>query len=124
MAMPELLELTCVCCPVGCTLSVERTSAGEARYVSGAGCARGKRYAPAEAQHPERVVTTTINIAGVAEPVSVRTSAPVPRELMTEVVHAAKAAATDLSAPIALGDVLVANICDTGADLIATKAVG
>ena len=60
MSYPERLELTCVCCPMGCSLVVERTSADEATYVSGAGCARGKKYAPAEATRPERVVTTTV----------------------------------------------------------------
>ena len=86
MSYPERLELTCVCCPMGCSLVVERTSADEATYVSGAGCARGKKYAPAEATRPERVVTTTVCVPGAAEPLSVRTVASVPRELMAEVV--------------------------------------
>ena len=106
MSFPERLELTCVCCPVGCSLVVERTSADEATYVSGAGCARGKKYAPVEATRPERIVTTTVCVPGAAEPLSVRTVAPVPRELMAEVVAAAKGAAAVLRAPVAIGDVL------------------
>ena len=114
MSYPERLELTCVCCPVGCSLVVERISADEATYVSGAGCARGKKYAPAEATRPERVVTTTVCVPGAAEPLSVRTVAPVPRELMAEVVAAA----------VAIGDVVLADACGTGVDVIATKSVG
>ncbi len=121
MAYPEKLELTCVCCPMGCTLEVERASATEATYLGGAGCARGKKYAPAEATHPERVVTTTVCVPGCAEPLSVRTSAPVPRELMAEVTAAAKHAAAVLAAPVRIGDVVLANVCDTGADVLATK---
>lgn len=124
MAYPEKLELTCVCCPMGCTLEVERTSATEATYLGGAGCARGKKYAPAEALHPERVVTTTVCVPGCAEPLSVRTSAPVPRELMAEVTAAAKQAAASLRAPIEIGDVVLANVCTTGADVLATKRLG
>lgn len=124
MSYPERLELTCVCCPMGCSLVVERTSADEATYVSGAGCARGKKYAPAEATRPERVVTTTVCVPGAAEPLSVRTAAPVPRELMAEVVAAAKGAAASMRAPVAIGDVVLANACGTGVDVIATKSVG
>lgn len=124
MSYPERLELTCVCCPMGCSLVVERTSADEATYVSGAGCARGKKYAPAEATRPERVVTTTVCVPGAAEPLSVRTVAPVPRELMAEVVAAAKGAAASMRAPVAIGDVVLANACGTGVDVIATKSVG
>lgn len=124
MSYPERLELTCVCCPMGCSLVVERTSADEATYVSGAGCARGKKYAPAEATRPERVVTTTVCVPGAAEPLSVRTVAPVPRELMAEVVAAAKGAAASMRAPVTIGDVVLANACGTGVDVIATKSVG
>ena len=124
MSYPERLELTCVCCPMGCSLVVERTSADEATYVSGAGCARGKKYSPAEATRPERVVTTTVCVPGAAEPLSVRTVAPVPRELMAEVVAAAKGAAASMRAPVAIGDVVLANACGTGVDVIATKSVG
>lgn len=124
MSYPERLELTCVCCPMGCSLVVERTSADEATYVSGAGCARGKKYAPAEATRPERVVTTTVCVPGAAEPLSVRTVAPVPRELMAEVVAAAKGAAAGMRAPVKIGDVVLADACGTGVDVIATKSVG
>lgn len=124
MSYPERLELTCVCCPMGCSLVVERTSADEATYVSGAGCARGKKYAPAEATWPERVVTTTVCVPGAAEPLSVRTVAPVPRELMAEVVAAAKGAAASMRAPVKIGDVVLADACGTGVDVIATKSVG
>lgn len=123
MTYPETLELTCVCCPMGCTLTVERTSSTEARYVSGAGCGRGKKYAPAEAIHPERVVTTTVCVPGSPEPLSVRTAAPVPRELMASVVAEAKAAAAGMHAPIAIGDVVCADACGTGVPVLATKAV-
>ena len=124
MSSPERLELTCVCCPMGCSLVVERTSTDEATYVSGAGCARGKKYAPAEATRPERVVTTTVCVPGAAEPLSVRTVAPVPRELMAEVVAAAKGAAAGMRAPVKIGDVVLADACGTGVDVIATKSVG
>lgn len=123
MAYPTQLDLTCVCCPMGCSLLVEKTSDAEATYLSGAGCARGKKYGVREAIRPERVVTTTVFVAGVAEPLSVRTSAPVPRELMGQVVAAAKCAAEACVPPVRTGDVVVQNVYGTGADVIATKDV-
>lgn len=124
MGANKVREVTCTCCPSGCALVVDLDEAGRATYVSGAGCARGKKYGPAEVMHPERVVTTTVCVPGVAEPVAVRTGAPVPKELVASVVAKAKAAGASCSAPIALGDVVVANVCDTGVDVIATRAVG
>lgn len=120
----EKFDVTCICCPTGCAITVERTSQTEAVYISGAGCARGKAYAPAEVLHPERVVTTTVCVSGVSEPLSVRTSAPVPRERVQEVVRAIKRVGAELILPIAIGDVVLADVCGTGADVVATKHLG
>ncbi len=117
-------DVTCICCPTGCTIAVERISDDEAVYIAGAGCARGKAYAPAEVLHPERVVTTTVCVPGVSEPLSVRTSSPVPRECVHGVVQAIKRAGVKLAVPIAVGDVILANVCGTGADAVATKRLG
>lgn len=117
-------EVTCTCCPSGCTLVVELGGTGEAAYVSGAGCARGKKYGPAEVTYPERVVTTTVCVPGVAEPVTVRTCAPVPKELVSRVVAEAKAAGESCVAPIAIGDVIAADVCGTGVDVVSTRSVG
>jgi len=123
MPYPERLTLACVCCPMGCTLEVEKASDSQATYLSGAGCARGKKYGPVEALHPRRVVTTTVFVAGVPTPLSVKTSEPVPRELMGEVVAAAKEAAPRVTAPVRPGDVIVSDVCGTGVDVIATGEI-
>lgn len=123
MEQTSTVELTCVCCPMGCQLVVERQAGKPARYVSGAGCARGVRYAPEEATCPMRVVTTTVLVDGCAEPLSVRTAGPVPRSLMPQVVKAAKGLAAGLSAPIEAGRILCPDICATGVALVATKSV-
>lgn len=120
MCHSEKLTLTCVCCPVGCELEVERTSVAQATYLSGAGCARGKRYGPAEAISPQRVVTTTVFVPGVATPLPVKTAGPVPRELVGDVTAAAKRAAEHMSASVRRGDVVVRDVCGTGVDVVAT----
>ncbi len=123
MPYPERLTLTCVCCPMGCTLEVEKASDSQATYLSGAGCARGKKYGPVEALHPRRVVTTTVFVADVPTPLSVKTSEPVPREVMGAVVAAAKEAAPRVTAPVRSGDVIVRDVCGTGVDVVATGEI-
>ena len=47
-------------------------------------------------------------------------------EQITEAVRATGKAIEDieLQAPVKIGDVVLANVCDTGVDVIATKNVG
>ncbi|WP_337380118.1 DUF1667 domain-containing protein [Parolsenella catena] len=120
MCHSEKLTLTCVCCPVGCELEVERTSVAQATYLSGAACATGKRSRPAEANSPQRVVTPTVIVTGVAPPLPVKTAGPVPRELVGDVTAAAKRAAEQMSASVRRGDVVVRDVCGTGVDVVAT----
>ncbi|MBQ8107951.1 MAG: DUF1667 domain-containing protein, partial [Ruminococcus sp.] len=52
-------ELTCICCPMGCSLTAELKN-GEVTSVSGNTCKRGEIYAKSELIAPVRVVTTTM----------------------------------------------------------------
>ncbi|HEY9053887.1 MAG TPA: DUF1667 domain-containing protein, partial [Rectinemataceae bacterium] len=56
-------EMICITCPLGCHLSIERTSPGEIS-VTGNRCSRGEAYAREELLSPKRMVTTTCAIAG------------------------------------------------------------
>lgn len=115
-------RITCIQCPMGCALLVGFAENGEVVSVEGNSCGRGKKYAQSEATNPVRTVCGTVCAAGCAEPVSYKTSAPVPKALVADVVRAA--AGLTLRAPIALGDVICENVCGTGVSLIATKSVG
>ena len=52
-------NLTCIVCPIGCTLEVELID-GKVVSVKGNTCPRGEKYAISECTNPERMVTTTI----------------------------------------------------------------
>ena len=56
-------ELTCIICPIGCTLTAELKE-GSVTDVTGNGCPRGAEYAARECTCPERVLTTTAAVAG------------------------------------------------------------
>ena len=116
-------NLTCIVCPRGCTLTVTLDSDLENPVVSveGQGCKRGVDYATAECTHPTRVLTTTApTVDGGVVPC--KTNKPIPRELLFEAMEIINT----LSAPatVRIGDVLIANILDTGADVVATAHRG
>lgn len=95
---------------------------GEVTSVEGNSCGRGKKYAQAEAINPGPHRVRYGMCSGCLEPVSYRTSAPVPKALAGDVAR--KAVSLSLCAPIASGDVICENVCGTGISLIATKSIG
>ena len=114
-------NIICTVCPRGCHVKVTLNGT-EVTDVADYGCKRGKEYATAEATHPVRILTTTVKIAGNRyNLLPVRSNAPVPKELQMECMKAIKAVA--VTAPVNAGDVVLANICNTGVDIVATKAI-
>ena len=117
----EQRELTCINCPLGCqlTVTIER---GEAAAVTGNGCPRGAQYARDEIRHPVRMVTSTVPVqSGELARVSVKTSAPVPKDRILAVmadIHRLTAVA-----PVRSGQILCPDLAGTGVSLVATKTV-
>ena len=99
--------LTCIECPIGCEIEVVLED-GKVVSVVGNNCPRGKMYAQEEVVCPKRVVTSTVR-AENGEMIPVKTDKPVRKEAIFEVM--AKINATVCKMPVALGDVLVENIC-------------
>ena len=114
-----MTEVICTCCPKGCHLLVDEEN-GYA--VTGNGCKRGAAYGPAELQNPVRIVTSTVHIEGARHPsLPVKTAGEVPKGKMFDIV----AALSDVSvqAPVHVGDVVLANVCDTGVDVVASRSL-
>ena len=121
MMAAEILNFTCVQCPMGCPLTVTLED-GVVTSVTGNTCPRGRTYGEHEATHPERVVTSLVSVEGDWHPISVKTAAPVPKERVAQVLEQIRAAS--VVPPVAEGDVIVANAAGTGVDVIATKGRG
>ena len=100
--------LTCIECPMGCEIEVELKD-GKVISASGNNCPRGKVYAEAEVVCPKRVITSTVR-AENGEMIPVKTDRPVRKEAIFDVMK--KINATTCSIPVAVGDILVENICD------------
>lgn len=107
--------LTCIECPIGCEIEVTLED-GKVVALTGNGCPRGKTYAEAEIVCPKRVVTSTVR-AENGEMIPVKTDKPVRKDAIFEVME--KINKTTCKMPVALGDVLVENVCDD-ANLIVT----
>lgn len=117
----EVRTFTCICCPLGCLVEVSFDEAGDISDIEGYTCARGRDYALRESTAPERMVTAVLAVEGSLEPLSVKTESPVPKDQVGEVLSAC--AAARLIAPVAAGDVVIADVCGTGVSVVATKSV-
>ena len=117
----EHKDLTCICCPLGCQITVELEN-GEIVSVSGNTCKRGDDYARKEVISPTRIVTSTVKVAGgKSAMVSVKTKSDIPKNKIFDCVKALKE--VTVQAPIAIGEVVLNNVADTGVDVVATKDV-
>ena len=116
------VTLPCIRCPKGCQVTVA-LEGGRVTAVTGNGCPRGAAYARKEVTDPTRVVTTVVPVSGsgVARMVSVKTAGDVPKAKVLDVVRALSG--VRLAAPVHIGDVVLADVCGTGVDVVATKDV-
>lgn len=113
-------NITCINCPMGCRMSVTVEN-GSVTAVRGNTCKRGEKYAQQECVAPERMVTAVLPVEGRKMPVSVKTRAPIPKK---EIAHCMQQLAqVHLTAPVHAGEVVLADVCGSGVDVIATKTV-
>lgn len=114
-------NMICIVCPKGCHLSVD-DSDKNAPVITGNSCPRGHAYALEELTAPKRTVTSTVAIeGGLHRRLPVRTSAPIPKERMLDAVRALDG--VRVFSPVSAGQVIVRNVCDTGADFIAVRSL-
>lgn len=110
-------ELTCICCPRGCQLKVDENNNFA---VTGNSCPRGAAYGYAEMTAPVRVVTATAAIDGsFCSRCPVKTEAPVPKDRVFDVVKSLSD--LHLHAPVACGQVVLADAAGTGINVVATR---
>lgn len=112
-------ELICIVCPRGCHLKVDERADWA---VTGNGCARGAEYGRIELINPTRVLTSTVRCTGGAHPrCPVKTDQPIPKGLLRAAMAALDG--VTLTAPVVSGQVVVENVCGTGANVVTTRAL-
>ncbi len=109
----------CIGCPLGCRVSVAVDRRGKVAGMRGARCRQGEKYVLKELREPVRTLTTTLRTADRDFPLlPVRTSRPVLKALMRDIVR--ETASVVVKPPVKCGQVLVSDVCGSGADLVAT----
>ncbi len=123
-------EMICIACPIGCHLKVHQEN--EAVVVSGNKCQRGQIYATEEWFSPKRMVTTSCPIAnadaatetqigkGITR-VPVRSSKPVPKELISQLLDTLHK--LPIKPPLPGGSIVISNFANTGIDIITTHSI-
>jgi CxxC motif-containing protein len=137
-------NLTCIVCPIGCTLEISHKDAKgdsvplDELSVSGNQCPRGAIYALDEICAPKRVVTATAPIltdgiksdpeskylSGQFETirrVPVKTTSPCPKEKIPALLH--DIYKTTVRLPVKTGDVIISCWQGEEIDVVATRTI-
>jgi len=116
----EKRELTCIGCPLGCTVMVS-LDGKKVVSVEGNTCKRGYAYAVDECTDPKRTLTSTVAVNNRDEMLSVKSDKAISFKKITEAMKMLNRIA--VTAPVKIGDCIISNIDGNGANLIATKNI-
>lgn len=118
----EKTNLTCIICPIGCSLEVTLDDNGQPVSVSGNRCPRGEQYAKKEILNPTRTLTSTVAVKnGSLKLVPGKTQAEIPKDMLLQAMEIIRRA--ECTAPVKRGDVLIYDILGTGVNFIACADV-
>lgn len=113
-------ELTCIVCPNGCTLQVEKN--GEGWKVTGGRCRRGEAFAIAEMTNPVRTICTTVATSFKDVPVlPVRVSGDIPKKRIFDVMEEINK--VKVTERLGRGAVVIENVLGLGVDVIVTSGI-
>ena len=117
----DVMELTCIVCPVGCRLQATLED-GKVTGVQGNSCKRGAEYAVDELCAPKRTVTSTVRVEGGFLPlVPVRTATPIPKDRIDQALQ--EVARTTLEAPVQIHQAVIRDVAGTGVDVVASRSM-
>lgn len=113
-------KLTCIMCPIGCELDV--CGSENDLQVTGNKCEKGLDFAREEVLAPKRNLATSVPINGRRfKMLSVRLSDRVPRSQLFDVLQ--EIARLRPAPPVKRGEILIENVLDLEANVIATRSV-
>ena len=121
----KTFPMTCIICPMGCTMEV--TTEGEGSTccvisVTDNGCKRGPEYVEKELLNPTRTLTTTITVQnGDLNVVPVKTAGEVPKKMLFQCMEVIRRAT--VKAPVAMGEILLHDILGTGVNVVSCARV-
>lgn len=121
----EKFPMTCIICPMGCTMEVTTRGEGLNRRVISVtdnGCRRGPEYVEKELLNPTRTLTTTISVQnGDLSVVPVKTAGEVPKNMLLQCMEVIRRAR--VKAPVKTGEILLQDILGTGVNVVSCARV-
>jgi len=116
MNQNKIFQITCITCPIGCRITIDKG------VFSGNKCQKGVLFAEAEMTFPVRSLTTTVKTIFPKVPVlPVKTKIEVPKEKIPEIMR--ELSYIIIEEEIGIGEIVAANILGTGCDIIATSNI-
>lgn len=110
-------KLTCIVCPIGCEITA-KIEGNALVSVEGNTCKRGYEYAHSECTAPVRTLTTTAATED-GKIVSVKTDRPIPKDSLFRCMK--QICALCVPADAKIGDIVLQNIQNTGANVVVTR---
>ncbi len=115
--MVEEKRLICTACPKGCEATVGREA--DKIEIRGKVCRNGREYLVQEYLDPRRILTSTVAAEAASwQRLPVRSSRPIPRRKLFEAM--AELAGLRVRPPVAIGEVIVQDLAQTGVPLISS----
>ena len=112
-------KITCIDCPVGCSLSVDIEN-HKAVKVSGNKCPKGEIYAVSEVENPMRILTSTVIAKGLRlKMIPVRTDVPIPKAKIPQAMEEIRK--VRVTKPVLQGKPIIKNLLNLKANLISTR---
>lgn len=114
-------SLTCIVCPNGCSLTIDKDNNGQF-IVQGNLCEKGRDFAIRELTNPTRTICSTVktNFSNIRR-IPVRTDREIPLESIVDVMKEINNVC--LENEVGVGDIIVENVSNTGANIIATSNI-
>lgn len=112
---------TCIVCPNGCEIETEYEGT-QVLSVTGNLCPKGKTYVTQELVDPRRTIATSVRVLNGTMPLtSVRLTNAIPKDRIFDVMDEINRQI--LTAPVRIGDVVIADVLGLGSDVIVTKNI-
>jgi CxxC motif-containing protein len=112
-------KIICIGCPLGCRTTLRINEQQEVVKVTGYKCKEGRQYVLEEYRNPVRILTTTILAEQSSRPLlPVRTNRPILKSKLKEATLAL--ARVKAKPPVRVGQVILPNLLNSGADVVAT----
>ena len=119
--MTETKQLTCVGCPAGCMITIE-LDGDNILSITGNTCDIGEQYARQEAVMPMRILTSTVKVTDCPYRVlPVTTDREIPLKMIGQAMEIIRT--TVVKAPVSFEQVIIENLLDTGANVIASRSL-